>query len=50
MTDFLGGFDFMAHFEGREGTAATNEINNNLFIKSKKSSNNNSETATKKVN
>lgn len=45
MSDFLGGFDFMSHFEGREGQKS--EINNNSF---NKNSVNNNNTETKKAN
>lgn len=44
MSDFLGGFEFMSHFEGREGQKS--EINNNSF--GKNGINNNTET--KKAN
>lgn len=47
MGDFLGGYDFMSHFEGRQGPQK-NEINNNTFIKN--GVNNNNNTETKKAN
>lgn len=49
MSDFLGGFEFMSNFEGREGSQKS-EINNNTFIKNGPSNNNNNNTETKKVN
>ena len=52
MTDFLGGFEFMSHFQGRQEVG--NEINNNEFIKSKHNNanvtNNNSNHLSGQIN